>query len=177
MSGGAARAFGSTKMENFACSYFLALPVAAEHVPLQELLTVTRSAPVLKLLLQNETNEDMKVLLENCIAGRGDYIGLPLVASPITAMILGFFAYKPSSEQFQQSQQSAPLHLLKFCAQSLVDHHLPFFHPLCPFWLYKPAGLIQLIQKNEMMLAIEGFRMKVSQTAEYQSQTDLLHRN
>lgn len=164
-------------MVNFACSYFLALPVQPGHIPLPELLTVTRAAPLLKLLLHNEKDEDMKLLLQNCIDVRSDDIGLPLVASPITAMIMGFFAYKPSSELSEQSEQSAPLQLLKFCAQSLVDLHPPFSHPLCPFWIYKPAGLIRRIQNNEMRLDIQEFTMNVSQTAEYQAQALLVEQS
>lgn len=172
----------------FACSYFLALPVAHPSISLPELLTVSRAAPLLKLLLHNEKSEDMKILLENCMADRGDYIGLPLVSSPITAMIMGFFAYKPPTEQEQSlcqqpsqlskpSQKSEPLHLLHFSAKSLIDLQPPNSHPLCPFWLFKPNGLIQRIAKQEVKLKVQKFYMEVNLNAEYQPQSSLLQRN
>ena len=172
----------------FACSYFLVLPVAHQNISLPELLTVTRAAPLLKLLLHNEKSEDMKILLENCMADRGDYIGLPLVSSPITAMIMGFFAYKPKTEQehsldeqpsqlSKQSQKSEPLHLLHFSGKSLIDLQPPNSHPLCPFWLFKPDGIIQRIAKQEVTLKVQKFSMEVNLTAQYQSQSSLLQRS
>eukprot|EP00435_Cladocopium_sp_Y103_P074479 s326_g49.t1 len=169
----------------FACSYFLAMPVTHQNISLPELLTINRAAPLLKLLLHNEKSEEMKILLENCMADRGDYVGLPLVSSPITAMVMGFFAYKPLTVQEQPSQplklsqqsESEPLHLLHFCAKALVDLHPPNSHPLCPFWLFKPDGLMQRIAKGEMTLKVQHFYMKVNLTAEYQSQMALLKRS
>ena len=172
----------------FPCSYFIVFPLAHQNISLPELLTVSRAAPLLKLLLHNEKSEDMKILLENCVADRGDYIGLPLVSSPITAMIMGFFAYKPPTEQenslsqqpsqlSKPSQKSEPLHLLHFSAKSLIDLQPPNSHPLCPFWLFKPDGLIQRIAKQEVTLKVQKFYMEVNLNAKYQSQSSLLQRS
>ena len=164
---------------SFGCSYYIALPAGPRMMMLDDLLTVKRAVPMLKLLLRNEKSDDMKILLQNCIAGRGDYIGLPMMSSPITAMTMGFFAYKPEgprelSKEPKQSQQSQPLHLVHIRTKSLLNLMPPNSNPLCPFWLFKPAGLMSRFHKNELTVKVQEFRMKVNMNAEYQPQADLI---
>ena len=161
--------FGS-KEKNLPCTYYLAMP--PQCLPLKEMLHVKRAFPLLKLLLQNERDQDMKVLLENCCNLTGDYVGLPLVASPITAMTLGFFAYKPL--QSVDGQESDCLHLLRFSSKDLLDTLPPHSSPLCPFWLINTVGLNRMIENQEVALVINTFKMRVSLTAKYQTQMDLV---
>ena len=109
-----------SKEKDLPCTYYLAMP--PECLPLKELLHVKRAFPLLKLLLQNERDEDMKVLLQNCCNLTGGYIGVPLVASHITAMTLGFFAYKPL--QSVGGQESDCLH------QRFAGHTSSTFKPV-----------------------------------------------
>lgn len=166
--------FGQTDTVDLRCSYYLALP-SSQSRDLTELLQVKHATPLLKLLLQNERDEDAKILLENCCALRGDYIGVPLVASPITAMTLGFFAYKP--EHALSGEESQPLQLLQFSCRQLLDRMPPFSNPLCPFWLMKPCGLVRLINDCQVALTVEHFKMQVTLMAETKPQLELLQRH
>eukprot|EP00438_Fugacium_kawagutii_P000049 Skav202750 [mRNA] locus=scaffold3516:24380:31633:+ [translate_table: standard] len=167
------RFFGQQDQTNLQCSYYLALPTSPTTTNLSELIQVKHAAPLLKLLLQNERDEEVKILLENCCALRGDYIGVPLVASPITAMTLGFFAYKPESLSGHQSQ---PLQLLQFNSPHLLDRMPPISNPLCPFWLMKPDGLVRMINDCLLALTVEHFKMQVTVMAEYKPQVEFLER-
>lgn len=165
---------GKKVTPDLSCSYYLAMPLI-ESRALTDLLQVKHAVPLLKLLLQNERDEDMKILLQNCCTLLGDYIGIPLVASPITAMTLGFFAYKPGVSV--SGLRSDSLRLFQFSSRSLLDRMPPYSNPLCPFWLLKPDGLIRLINESEIALKIESFKMQVSEMADYKPQSDLIHRH
>ena len=169
--------FGTALSGNFAaCSYFLALPgpAAPEAAPaaLSDIVSIERAKPLLKLLLSNERNEDMRVLLENCCNSLGDYIGVPVVASALTAMTLGFFAFKPG--QASGGEESQSLQLVQIDSLELLDARPPNPHPLCSFWLVKPAGLLRLIDEKTATVTVKEYKMKVSLMAEFISHTSLL---
>ena len=114
----------------------------------------------------------MRVLLENCCNSLGDYIGVPVVASALTAMTLGFFAFKPG--QASGGEESQSLQLVQIDSLELLDARPPNPHPLCSFWLVKPAGLLRLIDEKTATVTVKEYKMKVSLMAEFISHTSLL---
>ena len=143
-------------------AYYIALPPMPSGLSLPEVLTPENADAILNMLIRNEPNAKTKKELEKLASEEKNHV--PLTASPLTAMTLAFFSYKPVPLNENQSQ---PLQLHTIRTDCLPGGKAPYEHPFCSFWLASVEDLLVLMARGSAAMKTQTCHMTVTQTGEY----------
>ena len=149
-------------LDEFGYKYYLSMPMS-EEIDGKKLLNsqvgVTR---LMNLLRHSEPRPEVKEVLQQ---GQETQC-LPVTASALSAMTLGFFAYDPSG--------SGELLLLTINTKKLTVCDAPIHHPLCAFWLASVESLCKSIDINEAVVTVSKYQMTVHETGSYEPHVEVI---
>ena len=155
-------------------TYYLALPnpedsvEARAQIKAESLVQSRLAKPLVRLLHANEPDPQVQGILHEALDSPPNLDVLPLTASPLTAMALGFFAYRPlMASTDEKAEKHDPLVLLTLKTTSLAGNQAPHMHPFGSFWLVAAVDVTHHLSEKKGRLSMSQFQMKVHQTEEY----------
>lgn len=143
-------------------TYYVPFPKTMIPENASDFLDSTKASALVRMFMASESSPEVKQLLGQALGGTGPFV-LPMMASSLCAMNVGFFAYKPGLSECNDGQESSEhLHLLTLRTKSLLGGAAPHPHPLGPIWLESPAFICGLLQTKEGSLSVHDYKMTVN---------------
>lgn len=174
---GLCKMWGNTAQENMLYTYYLPFPKTKIQENACEFLDPTKASALNRMFMAGESSPEVKQLLSQALSGTGTPV-LPMMASSLCAMNVGFFAYKPGLAECNDGQESSEhLHLLTLRTKSLLGGSAPHPHPLGPIWMETPGFILALLQTNEGSVMVHDYKMTVNNTGVPSSHTAVMLHN
>eukprot|EP00435_Cladocopium_sp_Y103_P067324 s117_g29.t2 len=100
------------------------------------------------------------------------------MASSLSAMNVGFFAYKPTTSTIHAGQEASDeLHLLTLRTKTLLGGVAPHQHPLGPVWVETTNFIITMLQSKEASLTIQEYKVSMTNTGDFYPQSSIVEKN
>ena len=161
--------FGAENQTDMLYTYYVPFPKTKLTENLVDVLDCTKANPLLRMFMMSSTSGVMKEMLGKVLSGV-ELSVLPWMASSLSAMNVGFFAYKPSTSTVHAGQEASDeLHLLTLRTKTLLGGVAPHQHPLGPVWVETTNFIITMLQEENHELG-KTMAMKKSEIAEIERQ-------
>ena len=152
-------------------AYYISLPAVDSGVPLPQVLATQRALPIFNLLIKNIADEQAREALQKQVLKSSQLI--PFTASPLTAMTLAFFAFRP---EIENGMLSKSMHLRTYRTSELLEGCPPTQHPLCSFWTGSSANVCDAVKSGASSLHTQFWRMTVNQTKDFKAYDEMVQK-
>eukprot|EP00435_Cladocopium_sp_Y103_P041839 s1300_g11.t1 len=168
---------GAQNQTDMLYTYYVPLPKTQVSDNLVEVLDCTKANPLLRMFMMSSTSGAMKEMLSKVLSGV-ELSVLPWMASSLSAMNVGFFAYKPTTSTIHAGQEASDeLHLLTLRTKTLLGGVAPHQHPLGPVWVETTNFIITMLQSKEASLTIQEYKISMTNTGDFYPQETIVEKN
>ena len=176
LKGSTAPSWGAEDKRSMVYTYYMPFPKTRLSSLLTEVLDAKKITPLLRMLMASETSHGMKETFQKVLNGF-DMGVLPFMASCLSDMNVGFFAYKPASVVAPDGKEaSEELHLFTLQTKALLGGAAPHQHPLGPIWVENAGYIINMLQSSEATLTVQSYKMTANTTGPHTLQSSLIRR-
>ena len=169
--------FGAENQTDMLYTYYVPFPKTKLTENLVDVLDCTKANPLLRMFMMSSTSGVMKEMLGKVLSGV-ELSVLPWMASSLSAMNVGFFAYKPSTSTVHAEQEASDeLHLLTLRTKTLLGGVAPHQHPLGPVWVETTNFIITMLQSKEAVLTVQEYKISMTNTGDFYPQSSIVEKN
>ena len=169
--------FGAENQTDMLYTYYVPFPKTKLTENLVDVLDCTKANPLLRMFMMSSTSGVMKEMLGKVLSGV-ELSVLPWMASSLSAMNVGFFAYKPSTSTVHAGQEASDeLHLLTLRTKTLLGGVAPHQHPLGPVWVETTNFIITMLQSKEAVLTVQDYKISMTNTGDFYPQSSIVEKN
>ena len=169
--------FGEKNHTDMLYTYYVPFPKTKISENLVDVLDCTKANPLLRMFMMSSSSGSMKDMLSKVLSGV-ELSVLPWMASSLSAMNFGFFAYKPTTSTVYGGQEASDeMHLLTLRTKTLLGGVAPHQHPLGPVWVESTNFIISMLQSKEAMLTVQEYKISMTNTGDFYPQSSIVDKN